>query len=78
MTRKRALEMLKETNNVGDKWSHELIVNKIYDSFESQRCISCKFWIKSDRNPTLMRCAADNHIEITGETFYCGNWEIKR
>ena len=38
-------------------------------------CSTCKFWVKSQKNTTLMKCDGDNGCELTGPNFYCGNWE---
>ena len=38
-------------------------------------CGTCKMWVKSNNSPSLMRCAGNNGCEITGDTFFCGNWE---
>ena len=58
--------------------SKEALVNRIYDDFDNRVCRTCVYWVKSDVTPTLMRCVADNHIGLVGETFYCANHKINK
>lgn len=65
------------------KQNKDMKLNKalslLYDALNQNKnvntCKTCKFWIKSERNPTLMKCAGSNGCELTGENFFCGNWE---
>ena len=41
-------------------------------------CETCKYWVNS-QTPNLKTCVANtNHIELTGSTFFCKNWENKK
>lgn len=45
------------------------------EEIKSRSCKGCKYWVKSQKNPTLMKCVAHTEEFLTGKTFYCSNWE---
>ena len=70
ITREKAKAMLTEINSVGDFWSHEFIVDMIFDSRELEDCKNCKH----------KGCAYKQAIdEISGyelKKFSCSYWEF--
>ena len=53
-----------------DMWR---LFSKVFDTFESRTCNSCKLWVKHPTNEALKMCKTTSCI--TSETFYCKGWE---
>ena len=78
MNREEAIKYslkLEETLYPFDKKSLKMIVNKIYDDFESRTCESCKY-ISADKN----KCNANNSAIVwldieTFSDFGCNQWK---
>jgi hypothetical protein len=79
----------KVVNNLDSKFNlttreFNLIRNSVIDtciSFESRTCESCKYWVQSP-NKALRWCVGFKNQgitseHITGDKFYCANWESK-
>ena len=61
---------------IGD---HNLIIDEIFDAFESRNCSSCKSWNKefgTCHGGTLTEFGYGNS-PVTSETFSCNEWEAK-
>ena len=77
--RSLAFDILFGSSQIFDKHAAiDRIYNSIDDEYAYKICKNCKYWVKSEKTPTLKRCIADNHLGLVGETFFCANFEKRK
>ena len=78
MTREAAIKYslkLEETLYPFDKKSLKMIVDKIYDDFENQKCNNCIFLI-CDEDGNFSQCSILDEISVS-YNFGCNKWKAK-